>query len=571
MTNGIVWIGVIGLWTVAGCATGASQAPSKERSMDPGHALGLFLRSYEARVAPLEKELGLATWQATTSGDPQAYQRVAELEVALRKAHSDAQQAEALRSMAAQGPIGDPLLARQLVLLRNLYEENQIETDLLERMVRLSTEVQKAFSDHRGSLDGKPVGDNELKEILRKETDSARREAAWGAYMTKGPVVRARVLELVALRNQAARSLGYANYYEMRLRLQEQDPDTIQAIFDDLARLTDAPFARLMEEVRAELAKRYGTAPDQIRPWHYEDPFFQEAPTLRGVDLDPFFSGKDPRALVQAFFSGVGLDPADILERSDLYEKPGKMPHAYCIHIDRAGDVRILANLQPNEQWTSTLMHEMGHAVYDRFVRAGLPWSLRSPAHPFTTEAIAMLFGRQTRNPAWLVRSAGVAEADLARVRSDLGFSLRLSMLVFARWAMVMMNFERQLYADPRQDLNKLWWDLKERYQLVQRPAGRDAPDWAAKIHIAVWPAYYHNYLLGELMASQLLDALARDVVPAEEPNQLDLTGKPEVGAWLKARLFEPGASLRWDELLIQATGETLNPKYFASQFVAGS
>ncbi len=46
------------------------------------------------------------------------------------------------------------------------------------------------------------------------------------------------------------------------------------------------------------------------------------------------------------------------------------------------------------------------------------------------------------------------------------------------------------LYAD-RDDLNSLWWDLVERLQLVKRPAGRDEPDWAAKIHVAVAPVYY--------------------------------------------------------------------------------
>ena len=46
------------------------------------------------------------------------------------------------------------------------------------------------------------------------------------------------------------------------------------------------------------------------------------------------------------------------------------------------------------------------------------------------------------------------------------------------------------LYAD-RDDLNSLWWNPVERLQLVKRPAGRDEPDWAAKIHVAVAPVYY--------------------------------------------------------------------------------
>ena len=37
---------------------------------------------------------------------------------------------------------------------------------------------------------------------------------------------------------------------------------------------------------------------------------------------------------------------------------------------------------------------------------------------------------------------------------------------MFARWALVMLHFEKALYANPEQDLNKLWWDIVERYQL---------------------------------------------------------------------------------------------------------
>ena len=73
-----------------------------------------------------------------------------------------------------------------------------------------------------------------------------------------------------------------------------------------------------------------------------------------------------------------------MLARSDLYEKTGKSPHAFCTDIDREGDVRVLANIVPNEYWMGTMLHELGHAVYssknipaDAAVRAA-----RRGAHP---------------------------------------------------------------------------------------------------------------------------------------------------------------------------------------------
>jgi len=47
---------------------------------------------------------------------------------------------------------------------------------------------------------------------------------------------------------------------------------------------------------------------------------------------------------------------------------------------------------------------------------------------------------------------------------------LRNQLLIFSRWCQVMLRFEKELYVNPNQDLNKLWWDLVEKYQLVKRP-----------------------------------------------------------------------------------------------------
>ena len=48
---------------------------------------------------------------------------------------------------------------------------------------------------------------------------------------------------------------------------------------------------------------------------------------------------------------------------------------------------------------------------------------------------------------------------------------------------------------------------------VLNRPEGRNAPDYASKIHIVSAPAYYHNYMMGELFASQVHHAIARDVL----------------------------------------------------------
>ena len=107
-----------------------------------------------------------------------------------------------------------------------------------------------------------------------------------------------------------------------------------------------------------------------------------------------------------------------------------------------------------------------------------------------------------------------------------------------------MLRFEKGMYENPEQDLNKLWWDLVEKYQLVKRPPGRNAPDYASKIHIVSAPVYYHNYMMGELFASQVHHAIARDVYKGADPDTVIYVGNKEVGEFMKKKVFEPGRTL---------------------------
>src|ERR1041385_48910 len=131
-----------------------------------------------------------------------------------------------------------------------------------------------------------------------------------------------------------------------------------------------------------------------------------------------------------------------------------------------------------------------------------------------------------------------------------------------------MFRFEKELYSNPGSDLNRLWWELEARYQMVLPPEGRDAPDWASKVHIVSAPCYYHNYMLGELFASQVHHTIAREVLKASPADALYVRN-PAVGAFLKERLFARGRTLSWNELTNAITGEELNPRAFGEDFQA--
>ncbi len=205
-----------------------------------------------------------------------------------------------------------------------------------------------------------------------------------------------------------------------------------------------------------------------------------------------------------------------------------------------------------------TLLHELGHTIYqDGIDRTELPWDLRDDPQGFLNEGFAMFCEQPTTNPAWLSEMVGLAPSEAEKLGPQLATQETASLLAFVRWCLTITHFERGFYADPDQDLNRLWWDLEERFQQIPRPEGREAPDWAAKVHVATAPVYYQKYLLGRLFSAQLARKMDADMGGW-------WAGQPRTGEYIKRELFMPGARYAWPELVERVTGAPLGVEALA-------
>jgi peptidyl-dipeptidase A len=527
-----------------------------------------LIQAHVARVEPLSERANLAYWDAATTGEAQDYERVKKLQLEIRRIYSNRQDFAFLKNLRGAGAVKDVRLARQLDKLYLAYLQNQVEPGLLEMIVDLDNKIQQKYNTFRGTIDGQEVTMSDIYTILTTEKDCRRRELAWRASKQVGDAIVADLIQLVKLRNEAARKLGFDNYHSLSIIVGEQDPEELDRIFAQLDRLTAAPYAGMKDELDRILANIYGIAPEDLMPWHYHDPFFQRTPLVYAVDFDVFYKDHDVRQLATQFYAGVGLPVDDILARSDLYDREGKYPHAFSHDVDRRGDVRILCNLQNTERWMETILHELGHAIYSKYHDPNEPWLLREPAHSFTTEGIAVLFGRLSRNAAWMHDMLGLSQVEYEEIDKVSWKYTQFGQILFARWAMVMYYFEKQLYADPDQDLNSLWWDLVGKYQLARRPPGPVDAGWASKLHFTTAPCYYHNYMLGELFASQLHHHIVHQVLMLESDEAVSYVGQKKIGDYLCAGVLGPGARYHWNEMIARATGEPLTPEYFVSQFI---
>ena len=454
------------------------------------------LRRLTDRLAPLERDLHRALWAATTDARPEtsaARQRAEEAWLAaLGDPELFAEVQEA--AVAADRAAGAGGLARRALEQAGLdLLANQIPEGDRAKLIALQARVELAFSTVRGRVGGRELANNELERILADSDDPAERRAAWEAGKQVGAVVADDVLALVELRNRVARERGYRDWFAFALATGDIDQAWLERMLDQVELATREPFLAVKAELDARLAARFGVAVDDLHPWHYGDLFFQRYDGDATADLGPLLEGSDTVALTVAAYDGMGLETRHLLARSDLHPRPGKDQHAFCLDVDRAGDIRVLANLAPGEEWLDVLLHEVGHAVYDDHIDRSLPWVLRKPPQPLATEAVALMLG--------------------------------------------------------------------ETLQGVHRPDGRAAPDWASKIHLAVAPVYYQSYLLGELLASQL-DQAVREHAGG-------FVGRPAAGAFLAERVFAPGATQPWRDLVASATGRPLGPAAFLAGLAA--
>ncbi len=529
-----------------------------------------FIDTFTAQVRPLDIAVNRAWWDANITGKDEDFARKEEAQNKIDGLLADRSAFAEVKALKDSAKIDDPITRRAIDVIYLLYLEKQLDTELMKKMTALANAVEKKFNTFRAKVGAKEMDDGDVRKVLKTSTLSERRREVWEACKRVGAVVEPELLQLVKLRNEAATKLGFTNYHAMMLYLNEQKGDELIQLFDQLDELTREPFRQAKAEIDVALAKACNIKVDELMPWHYHDPFFQEVPGVFKADLDKIYAGQDLVKLCRDFYRGINLPIDLVIERSnnDFAPKKGKSPHAFCTDLTRDGtDIRVLANIVQNEYWMSTMLHEFGHSVYSSInIPAKLPYVLRTEAHILTTEGVAMMFEKLSKRRAWLEQMNVKVDDPQAFDETSVKM-LRYRLLVFSRWCQVMLRFEKGMYEDPQQDLNKLWWDIVEQYQLLRRPPGRSAPDYGSKIHIIVAPVYYHNYMMGELFAAQLHHAIAREVYNGAHPSTVTYVGNKAVGRFMQEKVFDPGKTLPWNELTRYATGSPLRAEAFAKEF----
>lgn len=531
------------------------------------NALRDLLEDLDKRLAPLRDKKEITTWQASMQATPESFSVVKEAELTYRSALHDRELFDQLTKYLEDPGVQDHQLRRWAQRIRYEIAPNLIPVENLELILEKEKAIQAEVKAFRAELDGETVTMNQINEILRSSDDVDLRRRAWEASKEVGPPLVERMVELAKMRNVAARSIGFPDYYRMNLELQELDEAHLFSALGTFTYRSEDAFRRMKATLDRMLADKFNIDAIDLAPWHYADPFFQEVPPIFKHNADDIFQGREVLNWVADYFKGIGLPLEKLLETGDFFDRAEKDPNSLCLNLDRKQDIRVLLNLKDNSHWAGMALHEFGKALYHKHISTDLPHSLRIPAHPSTGEAVALFFHRLAMNMEWLIEMFGLPGAQIRDLEQPLQELERMQMAISGRWIMVMIHFERGFYRDPDQDQHNRWWDLVERFQLLRRPDGRKGADWLAKPDVTLNPAYYHNYMLGQWQASMLREAASRDL---ELSTGASWVGDERIGEWFREKIFKHGGLWQMNELLNTVTGSVPRPNDFIDQYFTG-
>jgi peptidyl-dipeptidase A len=123
---------------------------------------------------------------------------------------------------------------------------------------------------------------------------------------------------------------------------------------------------------------------------------------------------------------------------------------------------------------------------------------------------------------------------------------------------MAIIDFERQMYKNPNQDLKTLWRDMSVKYK-GRNEQDEPSNEWATIPHYLSHPGYYQNYFRSALIKAQLYEALT-DKMGGK------LTQNTQTADYLNENLFCYGGSKTDDENLIHISGKPLSAEAFCNR-----
>lgn len=581
LTLGLMGVICIGLVTAQTSKPAA--APAKKPTIAEARA---FLDRAEAHLLDLSNETGRAEWvQATYITD--------DTEILAAQAKQRYTTAAVKYANEAAGFDGVPLpedLARKMKLLKLALTlpapSNEKESEELTRIAASMESVYgkgkycPASAPKSGDTNGDKCLDiTEMTRILAQSRDEAELLEVWRGWHAISPPMKKDFQRYVELANKGARELGFADVGTMWRSKYDMDPAAFSKELDRLWEQVRPLYLSLHAYVRTRLREQYGDKVPANGPipahllgnmwaqeWTNLYPMLAPKDADPGYDLTKIIKDKkiDEKEMVrygERFFTSLGFEPLpkSFWERS-LFIKPRDRDvqcHASAWDVDNVNDLRIKMCIDTTEEDFSVIHHELGHNFYQRAYNQQ-PFLFRDSANDGFHEAVGDTIALSI-TPEYLAKIGLITSVPDSS--KDIGLLLQraLEKVAFLPFGLLIDQWRWKVFSGEvtPENYNKVWWELRQKYQGVAPPVARSEQDFdpGAKYHV---PANvpYTRYFLARLLQFQFHRSLAEAAGCKSPLNRCSIYESKAAGERLKAMLTV-GLSEPWPKALKALTGQT--------------
>jgi len=505
-------------------------------------------------------------------------------------------------SLRFQGVATDPETRRALHLLRFAAMPLPAPSDPAKRaeLAAISARLDGMYGKGKwcgsrtdaegatgGRADGKPEQRlapcrdlEDLDEVMRRSRDPRELLDAWVGWHTISAPMKPDYQRLVALGNEGARELGFANLGEMWRAAYDMTPAAFEQDTDRLWAQVKPFYEQLHCYVRARLQEKYGKelVPDGkpipahllgnmwAQSWGEIYPLVEPYPGVADLDVEAAMKrqGWDATKIVktgEAFFTSLGFDPlpATFWERS-MFTKPRDREvvcHASAWDVTYSNDLRVKMCIRGTEDDLRTVHHELGHDFYFQQYWK-LPVLFQQGANEGFHEAIGDAIALSV-TPGYL-KTLGLLPAAPEDDRAVVNVQMRtaLDKIAFLPFGKLVDQWRWDVFSGKvtPDRYNAAWWALRERLQGVAAPAPRSEQDFdpGAKYHVAA-NVPYTRYFLAHVYQFQFHRAMCRAAGHQGPFHTCSIAGSKEAGRKLQAMLAM-GASRPWPEAMLALTGQ---------------
>lgn len=419
----------------------------------------------------------------------------------------------------------------------------------------------------------------QMEEIMAQSHDPAVLKDVWMGWHQQASKYKDSYVNYVAVSNKGAREMGFADTGALWRSQYDMSPDAFEGDTERLWQQVKPLYDSLHQYVRLKLRQTYG--PDVVpltgpipahlfgnmwsQSWENLYPIVKPQEQAASLDVGAVLKQKNIGAKAMAqyaegFYTSLGMEklPESFWQRSMLTKPRDRevVCHASAWDLDNLTDVRIKMCINQTTEDFITIHHELGHIYYDLAYRKQ-PHLFKGGANDGFHEAIGDTVALSV-TPEYLKKIGLLSEVPDASQDIGVLLSRALEKVAFLPFGYLVDQWRWKVYSGKvaPKDYDKVWWELREKYQGIKRPAPMEVNgfDAGAKYHVPA-DTPYARYFIAHILQFQFHRGLCKEAGYVGPLNRCSIFEDKKAGAKYQAMLAM-GASRPWNEALKAVSGE---------------